>query len=475
MPEPFARKIASPMLGLGLLLLATSGFAAWKIHERQAAHSSLVAREVRGLLAVSEVGHAMRDVRHEINLFLRTRSPRHLRAALELGGPISERLESAAALLRTTGHDRPLETLEDGYRRYRGLLEDVATPLVESTGDAAVARVADEDDIRTLAELADERMASDLLAPLFGSISVNRGLLDGMNDADRATARQLTFGLLMLGFCGAAAGIAFGVTAARSITRQLRAGEREILRREQLAEVGQMAAGLAHELRNPLMPLKMIVQAAKDRPNPSVAGRSLDVMHEEITRLERAIDAFLDFARPPRAEKATADVRELVAPTLDLVATRAARQGVSIETQLPATSATANIDRGMIRQVLLNLLLNALDALPRGGRLAVRVEELAPRRESRAGVAARGAGSGGTLLLRVSDDGPGIPPQILPKVLDPFVTTKESGLGLGLSLCSRIAAAHGGRITARNLTPCGAEFALELPLAASSPPLQGTA
>jgi signal transduction histidine kinase len=238
-----------------------------------------------------------------------------------------------------------------------------------------------------------------------------------------------------------------------AVIARLEQSERDARQAEHLAAVGQMAAGIAHELRNPLMPMKLLVQAAAERePAPGLDGRDLVVLEQEIGRLEHSIQTFLDFARPPRLDKRAFDLVPALQQVIDLLAARALRQGVRVECALPGGPLTILADVGQVRQVALNLLLNALDATPRGGvvRVEVAVGETPP--------------DGPFLPLRVSDTGCGLPAGLGPRIFEPFVSTKETGLGLGLSICKRIAEAHGGDIVAANRPGGGAVFTVRLPL-----------
>src|SRR6185437_17145998 len=205
---------------------------------------------------------------------------------------------------------------------------------------------------------------------------------------------------------------------------------------------GQMAAGIAHELRNPLMPMKILVQAAAERsPSPGLDERDLAVLEQEITRLERSIQLFLDFARPPRLEKRTFDIGEMLASLVNLLTPRAEQQGVRLEFRPPEQPISIQADVGQIRQVVLNLLLNALDATPHGGR--VQLELSAPKS------AVEGDGAKDHwVTLRVSDTGRGLPAGLGQRIFEPFVSTKETGLGLGLSISKRIVETHEGDIRA---------------------------
>jgi signal transduction histidine kinase len=188
------------------------------------------------------------------------------------------------------------------------------------------------------------------------------------------------------------------------------------------------------------------------------------VLNDEIVRLEDSIQAFLDFARPPVPEKSAVDIKEVVAGTLELVMGRARQQRVDIRLMLPERPLVVCVDRAQIRQLLLNLLLNGLDALAGAGVIDILVELRSPAvaaqtlppatfREQRCE----------WLAIRIADSGPGIPPDLLATVFEPFVTTKETGTGLGLSISQRIAAAHGGTLSVRNRFVGGAEFTLLLP------------
>lgn len=505
----FVWTIAAPMFGFGVLLLSLGTFAAWNVHERQRRNSEMVAREVHALVAISELHIVMREIRYQVNLFLRTHRRAHLDAVAALDADATRQLDRAALLIRDVPEHRLIDQVGRSYRRFTAGFRDVVAGLPPGDLDATPEHEC------VLVRLSDELLTDDVLRPLHESLALNQQVVERMDDASRAAARLLTIGFLLLGACGGLAGLLMGTAIARTIGRslvqltvtvrdvagrlpevqrpvtlshsgdlagitaslqemeqgittvieRLRRSETELLRNEQLARVGQLAAGLAHELRNPLTPIKMLVQSAIDRgPEGGLNGRSLQVLEHEIGRMETSIQAFLDFARPPQPEKIAIDLRDVVTPTLDLIAERASRQHVDVRAQLPGEPVVTRVDRGQIRQLLLNVLLNAIEAMPSGGRLEVSLEP-------RAGVHGGGgaadvdgaAASGGWIALRVVDGGTGIPADILPRLFEPFVTTKESGTGLGLPTCSRIALAHGGRITARNRAGGGAEIELLLP------------
>lgn len=220
---------------------------------------------------------------------------------------------------------------------------------------------------------------------------------------------------------------------------------------EKLAAVAQIATGVAHELRNPLTSVKMLVQHQREGLLPSdPMDEDLRIIEDEIRRMERSIQAFLDFGRPRRPETRRIELSQLVERAFQLLSVRAANQQVALELK-PSAAAMVDADPEQVLQVILNLLLNALDVMPSGGVIVVGLE----CRDSQA-------------RLTFDDSGPGIAPEVQRKLFQPFVTNKETGMGLGLMVCKGIVEAHRGRLWAENRESGGARFVLDLPLSDSS-------
>jgi two-component system, NtrC family, sensor histidine kinase HydH len=228
------------------------------------------------------------------------------------------------------------------------------------------------------------------------------------------------------------------------VVRELQARELEVLRSEQLAALGQLAAGVAHEVRNPLTAIKMLAQAAQHECG-ELKGDDLRVIEQEVRRMERSLNTFLDFARPPKLQRTRTEPHKLVADVFGLLRARADDLRVRL-TAAVAPGLTVAADPDQLRQVLLNLGLNALDVMPTGGTLTVRGEQ-----------------RGGDLNLTVTDTGPGVAPTMLTKLFTPFASSKDTGLGLGLVISRRIVEAHGGTLTAANRPTGGAEFLIRIP------------
>lgn len=236
-----------------------------------------------------------------------------------------------------------------------------------------------------------------------------------------------------------------------TVVKELQQREREIRRAEQLAAVGQLAAGVAHEIRNPLTSIKLLVQSGLEDGN-ELAADDLRIIEGEVRRMERSLGTFLEFARPPKMERRPLEIRALLRDTLALLKARAEKSRV--ETVLSAERDVELVgDREQLNQVFVNLVLNALDAMPEGGRLSIRLRRIRSRVE-----------------IEFADTGAGISAAMVPRLFEPFASGKDTGLGLGLVISKRIVEDHGGTIGAANRIGGGASFYVLLP----SPETGGT-
>ena len=242
--------------------------------------------------------------------------------------------------------------------------------------------------------------------------------------------------------------------AARGLARALGPGapERDARHQERLAALGRLAAEIAHEVRNPLVSVKTFVQLLPEhRDDPEFMDRFLAVVGDELRRMERLLDRVIDQGRPPGADgEATARVSEALAAVGELVRHRAASAGISLETRIEELLPDAAIPPDELRQVLLNLVLNAVDATPRGGTVSMVAE----------------AGEAGRVRIRVRDQGPGLPAELGEALQRGFggPVPGRAGRpgGLGLAITRRIVEDAGGSIEARDREQGGAEFCVGL-------------
>jgi signal transduction histidine kinase len=258
----------------------------------------------------------------------------------------------------------------------------------------------------------------------------------------------------------ASTGLALGSVAAallltwnlgRTLKRQRQEQERlrdELRRSEHLAALGRLLAGVAHEVRNPLAGIRSTVQLWQRLSDRARTPESMDAVVGAVDRLDGLVARLLTFSRADAAEREPVDLSRLVAESLTLVEAQAASQHVILERalapDLPLVAGAANA----LRQVALNLLTNALQAMPRGGRLRCSTR-LRP--------------GGGAIELRVADTGHGVGEADRPRLFEPFFTTRPEGTGLGLALCREIVLGHGGKIDLESSGPEGSVFLVVLP------------
>ncbi len=243
---------------------------------------------------------------------------------------------------------------------------------------------------------------------------------------------------------------------------ELREERRELRERTQIAErlalVGTMTAGLSHEIRNPLNAALLQLTLAERRINQIDSEKRatilepLAVVREEIQRLNRIVDDFLAFARPRALDRVPVDLDALIGKCFKLLTAEATERGVSV---IPPVHTGFHVfgDEARLHQAVMNLLLNALQATPRGGTVAVRLK----------------AEGSAWLAMYVDDSGPGVPPDKRERIFEPFFTTKDTGSGLGLPLAHATVMQHGGSMRVTSSPEGGARFALALPRANALP------
>lgn len=233
---------------------------------------------------------------------------------------------------------------------------------------------------------------------------------------------------------------------------ELRSTVDQLLLADRHSSLGRMSAAIVHEIRNPLSAIRGAAEALEAVvPRGHEKAEFLAIIEREVEHLNGLVTDFLQFARPRSPELLPTPPHEIIESVVKLTSKQAAQSGVQIEVEvaddLPAEMPAVMMDGEQMKQVLLNLVLNAIDAMPGGGRLII-----SARRR------------GEELEITVRDSGKGIDPTVRDKLFSPFVTTKVRGTGLGLAIAHRLVNQHGGRITARDAEGGGATFQIMLPL-----------
>ncbi len=221
----------------------------------------------------------------------------------------------------------------------------------------------------------------------------------------------------------------------------------QISRAEHLATLGELAAGLAHEIRNPLAGIAGVMDViGRDLPKESPARSVLKYVRSEVMHINRIVSELLEIARPKQPEFRKADLNATAEHAVMFARDQAASRGVDIELTRDPEVIEIEHDTGQIHQVLLNLLLNGVQACDQGGKVVLQV-----------------AHNDDSAQLTVVDTGKGIPPEILANIFRPFFTTKGTGTGLGLSLARRMVEGHGGRLEVSSWVGKGSRFTVSLP------------
>jgi len=232
-------------------------------------------------------------------------------------------------------------------------------------------------------------------------------------------------------------------------TADLRKTEAQLIRSEKLAALGQLAAGIAHEIRNPLTSINILIHSLTENFPPETAHHEdLQVIEEEISRINEIVDQFLRFARPAPPLLQKTDALSIFEETLQLLRPQIEKNRIIVEKEFRALPPIS-MDREQMKQVILNLLLNAIQAMPNGGRLTLRGRVLENDR---------------WVTFSIQDSGIGIPSEDMNKLFDPFFSTKEGGVGLGLPIAHRIIDQHHGKIEVDSATGKGTLLTVWLPI-----------
>lgn len=456
-----------------LCLVALSVFTAVSLFHQQSTLAEVLRENVESRRAAVELEECLADIVALENAHIEQVAPLHDRVA--------RHLRSLREVANEHEENRLAGALESSFAVYLKKWKEMPPP---GTGMHEAAR-----------REATAFLEQEVLKPCMEFRLYNGHRLEESTAHHERVLRQLAWGMAGIGGLAGVAGIVLGFGVARGLSRsihklqvrirnaaglmdpeqpeivligggfegldvqvdeltsqieetvgRLQQREREVLRAEQLAAVGQLAAGVGHEIRNPLTSIKMLVQSALEDGDTTLTAEDLKVIEGEVRRMERSLQAFLTFARPPHTERKPTDLLAVIHTVQGLIRGRAEKQRVTTKLDAPPAPVNLTVDPGQFQQVMVNLCLNALDAMPSGGTLNIIVRRAMERVE-----------------IEVADTGPGISAEMMPRLFQPFASSKETGMGLGLVISRRIIEDHGGTLGAANRLGGGASFFITLP------------
>ncbi|HYX36171.1 MAG TPA: ATP-binding protein [Oligoflexus sp.] len=475
-----------PVFLLSLLLLIMGAGSAWYVNHLYQDLSRVLELNVASVRAAEELEIGLHEIRTQLNDYIHGNSDISAQDIPRLFESTDRWLAEAERLATTQTEQKIIEQLKKGYQHFFESMNQ----LIETKDDDRGLR-------RGFRPLINEIMTKEIIEPAHAYLDYNEATMLAVAQEHKIFSKRIANGLMIIAICGSIGGFGAGILVARRMTRslvelnlpltmaagklseivgpiristglnlgelksildiiaveveqvvmRLQQTQEDILQSEKLAAIGQLAAGTAHELRNPLMSIKLLIQAALLRDDV-LQKADLNMMEQELTRVERTIQNLLDFARQPAMSMEPIQPLRLVDQCIRLVQGRAQIQGVSIHTEVEGEPLSLHGDPSQLTQVILNILMNSLDATSQGDEI-----KLILSTQGQEGI-----------KFMAQDSGRGIQPELLPKIFDPFVSDKESGTGLGLSICKQIIEAHHGEMFALNRQTKGAIVGFYLPV-----------
>jgi len=429
-------KVLTSSFVIGALIVTVGLLAVHMSLTLQRSSRAILAENVSSLKAAEELEIALLDQKGIVGSYLLNGEARWLRLLEEKRQKFTEWFAKAKDVA-ITQHERDiLQQIGTRYQEYDRLRYQAIWLYQQGH------RLAAQQLLLNRVKESVDQLYQDCEELLF----VNEQLIV---ESQRTSERKLAWFQGVLWSCITLAiflGLLAGWLVSKGVARQL-------VQAEKLASLGQMAGLVAHEVRNPLTAIKMRVHSLQHELEASVSSQDdIEVIRQEIERLERIVNNFLQLAKQPEPKPQRISITETVTRALNVLEPSLEEHGIQVETRYAEPLPVVQADAEQLEQVILNLLLNAVQAMPEGGTIRIAAEWLRGRHET-----------GGQVEITVSDTGPGIPPDLREKAFDPFFTTKADGSGLGLPLVKKIVELHHGSITIQPDKGAGTTMTIRLP------------
>jgi len=468
-----------------LILVTLTGGAimVWYSIRMQAIMSQIIDRNLIGYEAAEALEAALVNQKGFVSYYFLDADPDWLRQLGEYRQIFQKQLKQAYSLAENQMQAQALERIESEYRQYIQLKDRVIAfykkgdrltgtryhpearerffrifALCESYKDLhkknfSAARQKSHSQAKNLAIVAGVTIAIDLLlAVLLTFILLNQILIPLRSisiETDPAGPREKTGNEIQV-LRHRVHGLMDDIDKTHS---ELEKSREHLLQAEKMALVGKLAASMAHSIRNPFTSVKMrLFSLERSLELSEIQKEDLEVISEEIRHIDNIVQNFLEFSRPPKLRMQPVSPSAVIDSAIQLLEHRLKSYDVTVDIVRNNPLPDIYGDPEQLKEVLVNLVVNACEAMEKGGRITIKEENIL--REP----------SGESAVMRLIDDGPGIPGSIADKIFQPFFTTKEDGTGLGLSIAARIIEEHRGRLVLESVAGGGAAFIITLPI-----------
>lgn len=485
-------KMLFGFLGMSLLLICTGMIAVYLNYHLVSQMDKIISENVAGLRAAEELEIALLDQKRYISRYIIDGNEKWLKKLFQKREVFLDWLKKAKTSAKTVQEVEVLKRVEDDFQRY-GTLQSLTISEYRSGNLSESQRIVLNDLDRLFDQIYDD-------CEYF--LHINENLMVQVQSRAKKlvkTSLFFTLGIVIVIIC---LGVGLGILISRSITKpiyrlvlqlqsatgkglteelqltnkdeleqlderiaemisrlkkadkDLEESNKQLMRSEKLAALGQLAAAVAHEIRNPLIAIKMRFHTFKKEGIGEITDEQkedIQVISQELSRLEETIRHFLDFAKPSQPNFKPVQIYEPIESALKLLQPKLKQQDIYIHTNYNRDLTTIEADFSQLQQLFLNLFLNTIEAMPNGGELKITTSTVFEHnRDNR-------------IQIEISDTGEGIETENLNRIFEPFYTTKARGHGLGLSIVERIISLHHGEVKVESQKGVGTKFTLILP------------
>jgi signal transduction histidine kinase len=436
--KPFSlnAKMLAGSLTLGTLIVSIGALAVQMSHTVARSSRAILTENVSSLKAAEELEIALLDQKGLVGSYLLDGDEKWLRLLDEKRRKYDEWFARAKEVALTQQEQRILERIRQLYQEYDRLRFQVIRLAQDGSRFAAQQLLLNR--VRELVEQLYDACEELLF--------FNEQLIA---ESQKNSQQRLTWYQMVL-WSSIAIAIFLGLLGGWMVSRGM---TRRLVQSEKLASLGHMAGLVAHEVRNPLTAIKMRVHSLQEELAASVSTQDdVEVIRQEIERLERIVQNFLDLVRLPEPKMQPLSLHEVAKRAVELLKPNLEEHAIRLTSNWPEALPGVLGDAEQLEQVFLNLLLNAIQAIPEGGVIEIAASWMKGRIEA-----------DGHVEVSVHDTGPGIPKELRERIFDPFFTTKANGIGLGLSLAKKVIEQHQGVIEVQNRGGSGATVTIRLP------------